>query len=143
MEQAGEGEAARAALGLGQQAEGAGDPPGPEDGVVGGELVLAQALGFVEHRQPAVQRPGPGLEVDGDAGDADARVEGRDPLVPLPSPRRGDQSERDKPGPEGARAPPAELWLEDEADAGAGLEGVVGEEPEGREGGEGAAHRDD
>ncbi len=37
-EQAGEGEAARAARRLGREAERAGDAPGPEHGVVGGEL---------------------------------------------------------------------------------------------------------
>ena len=65
---------------------GAADEPEPEHRVVGGQLRVGEALGFVEHRQAAVQRPGPGLEVDRDAGDADPGVEGRGAL---PSARRG------------------------------------------------------
>ena len=115
------------------------DPPGPEHRVVGGELRVAQALGFVEHRHAVVQRPGPGLEVDGDPGDPDAGVEGGDALGDPPAAGGGDQAHRDQERPERRRPAAPELGLEDQADPGPGLERVVGEEPERRAGGEGAA----
>ncbi len=77
--------------------------------------------------------------MDGDAGDADPGVEGREPLGPLAAAHRGRKPQRDQGAPEGVGTTAAELGLEDQADAGAGLEGVVREEPEGRAGGEWAS----
>ena len=54
----------------------------------------------------------------------------------FPPLRGGEEPQRDQGSPERVRPAATELRLEDQPDPGAGLEGVVGEEPEGRAGGE-------
>src|SRR5436305_1677391 len=115
--------------------------PGVEGNLVTARVDLAQqvgvdlrvqALGFVEHRQAAVQRPGPGLEMDGDAGNADPGAEGGEATGVLAVARRGGEHQWEVGGPHRHRAAPADERLKDEADPGPGLEGVVGEQAQGR-----------
>src|SRR4051794_39799391 len=134
VEQAGDGEPTGTRAVRVAQAEGAGDQPEPEHGVVGGQLVFAQSLGFVEHRQAAVQGPRPRLEVDGDSGHADPGTEGGEAPRHLALTQGGGEHQREVSAPEGVGAAPAQERLEDEPNPGAGLEGVVGEQAERRAG---------
>jgi transcription-repair coupling factor (superfamily II helicase) len=70
--------------------------------------------------------------VDGDAGDADPGAEGGQPAGVLAVAGRGAEHRREVGAPERDSAAAGEEGLEDESDPGPGLEGVVGEQPEGR-----------